>query len=106
VGGSTLQDDRVLAMGFEMISEDFRRQIDGFGLTTARILYRRPDHKWLLQSYLWQDYDLFPEFPTLQRFLTFWTDKLEGPLHSVTVAHSKLIKPAELKAIGEEFRLH
>jgi len=27
-------------------------------------------------------------------------------LHSVTVAHSRLIKPAEIKAINGEFRLH
>ncbi|MGC2746136.1 MAG: protein usg, partial [Pseudolabrys sp.] len=53
-----------------------------------------------------QNYDLFPEFPELQRFLAFWQEKLEGPLHSVRVAHSKLIKPAEFKAISGEFRLH
>ena len=87
----------------EMVSDDFRKQVSGYGLTTAHILYRRPDHRWLLQSYVWQNYDLFPE---LQRFLTFWMEELEGPLHSVRVAHCKLIKPAELKAIGGEFRLH
>ena len=89
-----------------MVSTDFVKQVNGFGLTTAHILYRRPDHNWLLQSYVWQNYDLFPDFPDLQRFLAFWQEKLEGPLHSVQVAHSKLIKPAELKAIGAEFRLH
>jgi putative tryptophan/tyrosine transport system substrate-binding protein len=31
---------------------------------------------------------------------------LEGPLHSVTVAHARLIKPAEIRAIDGEFRLH
>jgi uncharacterized protein Usg len=87
-------------------SEDFKKQVEGYGLTTAHILYRRPDHHWLLQSYVWQAYDLFPKFPELQRFLQFWQDRLEGPLHSVQVAHSRLIKPAELKAIGGEFRLH
>ena len=61
----------------EMVSEDFRKQVSGYGLTTAHILYRRPDHRWLLQSYVWQDYDLFPEFPELQRFLTFWMEELE-----------------------------
>jgi uncharacterized protein Usg len=88
------------------VSSDFLKQVDGYGLTTAHILYRRPDYQWLLQSYVWQNYDLFPEFPELQRFLTFWQEKLEGPLHSVRVAHRKLIKPAELKAIDGEFRLH
>ena len=94
----------MVSQGF--VSDDFRKRVAGFGLTTAHILYRRPDHRWLLQSYIWQAYDLFPQFPELQRFLTFWQEKLEGPLHSVQVAHSKLIKPAELKAINGEFRLH
>ena len=87
-------------------SKDFRRQIDGYGLTTAQILYRLPDHPSLLQTYVWQDYDLCPRFPVLNRFLAFWLETLEGPLFSVTVAHSRLIKPAELRAIGGEFRLH
>jgi uncharacterized protein Usg len=87
-------------------SKDFRRQLAGYGLTTARILYRRPDHPWLLQTYVWQDYDLCPDFPVLQRFLIFWQKKLDGALHSVMVAHSRLIKPAELHAVDGEFRLH
>lgn len=87
-------------------SADFKRQLAGYGLTTAQIFYRRPDHQWLLQSYIWQHYDLFPQFPELQRFLEFWQKKLDGPLHSVQVAHSKLIKPAELKAVDGVFRLH
>jgi uncharacterized protein Usg len=89
-----------------MATEDFRRQLEGYGLTTAQILYRRPDYKWLLQTYVWQDYDLHPEFPELQRFLAFWQEKLEGPLHSVVVAHSRLIKPAEIKPVDGVFRLH
>jgi uncharacterized protein Usg len=89
-----------------MVSEDFQRQVKGYGLTTAHILYRRPDHPWLLQAYVWQDYDLCPDFPVLQRFLDFWQRQLEGALHSVTVAHSRLVKPAEMRSVGGMFRLH
>jgi uncharacterized protein Usg len=89
-----------------MATEDFKRQLAGYGLTTAHIFYRRPDHPWLLQSYVWQQYDLCPKFPELQRFLDFWREKLDGALHSVTVAHSKLIRPAEIHALDGEFRLH
>jgi uncharacterized protein Usg len=89
-----------------MASQDFKRQLNGYGLTTAQILYRRPDHPWLLQTYVWQEYDLCPNFPQLQNFLQFWQRSLEGALHSVTVAHSKLIKPAELRAVDGEFKLH
>lgn len=88
------------------VSSDFKKQVSGYGLTTAEILYRRPDHRWLLQSFLWQQYDLFPEFPELHRFLAFWQEKLDGPLHSVTVAHQKLIKPAELRTLDAAFVLH
>jgi uncharacterized protein Usg len=89
-----------------MASADFQHQLAGYGLTTARIFYRRPDHPWLLQTYVWQDYDLCPDFPVLQDFLAFWQKQLEGPLHSVTVAHSRLIGPAELRAVDGVFRLH
>ena len=88
------------------VSSDFQKQVAGYGLTTAEILYRRPDHNWLLQTYVWQEYDLCPNFPELQGFLRFWQRSLEGILHSVTVAHSRLIKPAELTAIDGEFRMH
>jgi uncharacterized protein Usg len=63
-------------------------------LTTAQILYRMPDHPSLLQTYVWQNYDLFPKFPALQDFLAFWQEKLDGPLYSVIVAHSRLSKPS------------
>jgi uncharacterized protein Usg len=87
-------------------SDDFRKQVNGYGLTTAEILYRRPDHPWLLQTYVWQDYDLCPDFPELNQFLRFWQKSIEGVLHTVTVAHSRLIRPSEIKAIDGVFRLH
>jgi uncharacterized protein Usg len=85
---------------------DMRRQLEGYGLTTANILYRMPDHHTLLQTYVWQAYDLAPEFPELIRFLDFWREKLDGPLHSVTVAHRRLISPSEVRTITTELRLN
>jgi uncharacterized protein Usg len=88
------------------VSRDFVRQLEGFSLTTAEILYRLPDHPSVLQTYVWQDYDLAPKFPALMKFLTFWRETLEGPLHSVRVAHSALIRPAEIRSLGVDIRLH
>ncbi|AWB21144.1 MULTISPECIES: usg protein [Methylobacterium] len=89
-----------------MVSKEFRQQIEGYGLTTAHILYRIPDHPGVLQTYVWQDYDLAPRFPVLTGFLDFWKRELEGPLHSVRVAHSQLIKPAEFRAVNGVLTLH
>ena len=51
-----------------MASGEFRLQV-GYGLTTAEIHYHLPDYPNLLQLYVWQEYDLAPELPTLQGFL-------------------------------------
>jgi len=87
-------------------TQDFTRMLAGYSLTTAEILYRMPDHPSLLQSYIWQEYDLHPRFPKLKSFLEFWSRNLEGKLHKVLVAHTGLIKPCELKLVGAEFKLN
>ena len=89
-----------------MVSRDFIRQLEGYGLTTATILYRLPDHPSVLQSYILQDYDLAPKFPVLIEFLDFWKREIDGPLHSVTVAHARLIKPTEYQAVDGVLTLH
>jgi uncharacterized protein Usg len=104
--GADLIMKGVRAMARTIASPDFVCQLEGFSLTTAEILYRLPDHPVLLQTYVWQDYDLAPRFPALMKFLTFWREKLDGPLHSVRVAHTSLIKPAEIRSVGMEMLLH
>ena len=89
-----------------MASRDFQRLLAGYGLTTANIFYRMPDHPNLLQNYVWQDYDLHPDYPALRKFLDFWSRTLDGGVHSVTVAHAGLIRPAQWRMVGREFRLN
>lgn len=84
----------------------FLEQLKGFSLTTAEILYKLPDHRSILQSYVWQDYDMYPTFPRLTGFLEFWHTKLDGPIHKVLVAHSKLIGARELRLVKGGFHLN
>lgn len=88
------------------VDPDFRRQLEGWSLATAEITYRLPDARSVLQTYLWQDYDLAPKFPKLREFLDFWTRELEGPLHSVRVCHARLIGPREVAYRNQEILLH
>ena len=85
--------------------EGFVRTPD-WRLTTAEILYHMPDHPGMLQSFVWQKLDQAPTFPELSRFLEFWRREIEGPLHSVRVASSALIRPAELRYSNGQFLLH
>ena len=89
-----------------MFENDLECQLHGWSLTTAEIMYRMPDHHNLLQSYIWQEYDLAPRFPRLIKFLDFWSNNLDGPLAEVRVAHNKIIGPAEMRIVGTEWRLH
>jgi uncharacterized protein Usg len=82
------------------------RQLRRYRLTTAEILYHLPDHPSLLQSYTWQDYDLAPEFPVLRRFLDFWRDSIEGRLHSVSVASTRVITVGEFRPTKSYLTLH
>ena len=79
---------------------------EGYRLATAEILYRMPDHPALLQTFVWQDYDLPPEFPALAKFLAFWRDNLDGALHSVRVTASSPLATGGLKAVAHSFALH
>ncbi len=89
-----------------MVDNQFLKRLQGNMLTTAEILYRMPDHPSLIQSYIWQDYDLHPYFPKLTGFLEFWSSNLDGKLYRVTVAHSQLVTPAEVALIDAEYRMH
>ncbi len=84
----------------------FELQLNGYRLATAEILYHLPDHPSLLQSFVWQQLDLAPEFPVLRKFLKYWEDNLDGRLHSVRVTSARLIKPAEFRAVSGSFALH
>ena len=87
-------------------SPDFIRQIEGYGLTTVEIHYFLPDHPRLLQLYAFQQYDEAPTFPVLRKFLAFWVREIEGPLHSVRVAHNRLIGPQEWRAVDGIISIH
>ena len=90
----------------EITRRDMELMMREYRLTTAEILYHKPDHPWFLQTYLWQDLDKAPEFPVLKKFLTFWEKNLDGKLHTVTVASQGLIKPAEFVYAKGEFYIH
>jgi uncharacterized protein Usg len=88
-----------------MLMANLSVQFNDYRLTTAEILYHLPDHPTLLQSFIWQNYDIAPRYPELRKFLDFWTHQIEGKLHSVILASRGIISAAEIGYAGTEFRL-
>ena len=81
-------------------------QLMGYRLTTAEILYHLPDHPGILQSFVFQRYDLAPDYPELERFLAFWEREVEAKIHSVRVATRALIGAAEVGCVRDGGFLH
>lgn len=88
------------------VSNPAQLALRDYRLTTAEILYHLPDFPALLQTYIWQQPDIGPDFPALRRFLDFWQRNLEGKLHSVRIASAKLMNPRELRYASCELRIH
>jgi uncharacterized protein Usg len=90
-----------------MFAQDaIRKQLQGYRLTTVEILYHLPDHPHLVQSFLWQQLDVAPRYPELQRFLAFWEKNIEGKLHSVKVAQASLMGAPRMGYAQASFSLH
>ena len=81
-------------------------QLQGYRLATAEILYHMPDHPGLLQTFVWQHYDIGPETSRAAQVPRFLVKNIDGKLHSVTVARSGLIGPARHQHAGGIWQLH
>jgi uncharacterized protein Usg len=81
-------------------------QFGGYRLTTAEILYHIPDHPHLLQSFVWQQLDIAPDFPVLRKFLDFWAHNIDGKLHSVKVAHAPVASRGRYRHAQHSLQLH
>lgn len=100
------KDKGNLLMTTSPVNSEMELMLRGYGMTTAQILYRLPDHPSILQTFLWQHYDVAPTFPELKGFLKFWQDTLDGPLHSVRFVHRKLISASEWRNVAGEIVVH
>ncbi len=89
-----------------MAKQEIEKQLKGYRLTTAEVIYHLPDHPSLLQSFIWQTMDIAPTFPQICKFLEHWEKNLEGKLHSAKVMSASLIKPSEFRRIDHEWTLH
>ena len=88
------------------MDRSFVAQLNNYRITTAEILYWMPDHQHILQSFIWQNLDVAPQFPKLTQFLEFWQDNIHARVHRIQVSNAALIKPATFRFPGTLQRLH
>jgi len=47
-----------------------------------------PDHKSLVQEFIWQTMDIPPELPRIHKFLSYWHDHIEATIAEIYVSYS------------------
>lgn len=88
------------------MSSDFELRVRGGSLLTADILYYRPDHPSLLQSFSWQTIDAAPRFPRLTAFLEHWRRGVGAMIHSIRIAHPDWIGPTGFRNVDSLLHLN
>lgn len=57
-------------------------------LTTVKVIYYLPDYNHILQEFIFQQYDIRPDYPKLNKFLRFWKKNIEARIHRVDFSSS------------------
>jgi len=47
------------------------------------VIYYLPDYDHILQEFVFQQYDIVPEYPKLKKFIRFWRKNIEAEIHRV-----------------------
>ena len=71
-------------------------------LTTIKVTYFLPDYKSILQEFVFQQYDILPEYPKLNKFIRFWRKNIEAEIHRVDFSSAF----SEYKFVGTVFTVN
>ena len=52
-------------------------------IAVAAVIYFLPDYNSILQEFVFQQYDILPEYPKLKKFIRFWRKNIEAEIHRV-----------------------
>lgn len=73
---------------------DFEAMISrGYVPVTVAVLYYMPDHRSILNEFVWQTLDLRPRYPRVESFLDHWRREIEAVIAEVRISEAdKLIR--------------
>ncbi len=89
------------------ITEEYLRQLPGYGLATAVIEYYFPDYPHIIsvRTFTRQLHDACPDFPRLNEYIKWWVKQIDGKINLVTVGHVMLLQRRELKYVNGMYQL-
>ena len=86
--------------------EEFALRLKGYSLVTVNVLYYMPDHRSLLNEFIWQTMDLKPRYPRIEQVLDYWRREIDAVIKEITICDSPVIEPTRYTKVDGLFRLN
>ena len=78
-------------------------KIDKWELTTIHVYYWMPDYLHILNLFSFQDDDVPPEYPRMQRFVKYWEENLEARIKEIQIGRTD---QSEIRLIDKYFHIN
>lgn len=52
-------------------------------LVTVKVEYYIPDYSHIINEFIWQTEDVWPQIPRIHNFLNFWRNNIEAAIHEI-----------------------
>jgi uncharacterized protein Usg len=76
-------------------------------LVTLNVYYFMPDHKNILQNFIWSTEDFVPEIPRIHKFLNYWKENIPAVIQEVSIAYENSLNPYNRIRMADcEYRLN
>lgn len=89
-----------------MLDDEVAARLRGYTLVTVNVIYYLPDHRHVLNEFIWQTLDLKPRYPRVRRFLDFWRTDIDAVIKDVLLADHAVITPAEYRNVTAMFHIN
>jgi uncharacterized protein Usg len=81
-------------------------KIEDTKLVTCQVFYYMPMHRSLIQEFIFQDYDIIPIYPRMNRFLDFWRREIDAVIKEIYISEADPFSGRKFNRVDEIFRIH
>lgn len=87
--------------------DDLELRMKGYSLVTVNVLYFMPDHRSLVNEFIWQTLDLKPQYPRVEQFLDHWRREIDAIIKEVLISDAGYnLRGPRFTNVSAVFRLH
>ena len=71
-------------------------------LVSLHVFYYMPDHRDLIQEFMWQTMDIKPKYPRVNKFLNYWKENIEAVIADIEMI--EIEKISKYKSVEDIFK--